>query len=258
MPDQVEWTVETYLSAFTARAELQPEIFRRLADKQWHCRECAGRGIDSDQYAGGGGIQGLQRGTKSRPGLIIESSAKYERNTLRCAECGRQLDRKNNLGDRWTGQFKQANAVAGIPKRLQMRIMELYEYKDSIEDRVRQAHELVIDHRFPMERRGAIEDRNDVGMTDEEIRKKFQLLKKDDSGNHNLLKSRACERCIATNKRGTPLGIKFYYDNTTEDWPEGCPPTGIEAEEGCKGCGWYDFATWRKELNEFLESHDAP
>lgn len=48
-----------------ANGSLQKEYFGVLKDKCWHCRDCAGRQIGSTQIAGGGGIQGLQRGTKS-------------------------------------------------------------------------------------------------------------------------------------------------------------------------------------------------
>ena len=134
--------------------------------------------------------------------------------------------------------------------------MQVYSYRDAIEDRQRQKHELVVDHRFPMERWGQTEPTHNILMTDEQIRQKFQLLKKDEGGNHNLLKSRACERCIALKKRGTPLGIYFWYAGT-EAWPI-VAERGPEAEMGCIGCGWYDFQSWRKALNalsaKFAES----
>ena len=232
-----EWNLESYKKTFTKRAVLQPAIFERLSDCKWHCRDCAGQGIDSKQYAGGGGIQGLQRGTKSRPGLVIVTD------TVICNDCG-----KTKACDRWTGEYKNSNTATGIPPKLQKKILEHYSYTDCIEQRVRHAHDLVIDHRFPMERWGDVEDANKVDMTADEIDEKFQLLKKDDAGNHNLLKSRACERCIATNKRQYPLGIKFYYAGT-EDWPENCPKSGKDAKNGCIGCGWYDFNSWRTALN---------
>ena len=31
---------------------------------------------------------------------------------------------------------------------------------------------------------------------------------------------------------------------------------GAEAEEGCVGCGWYDFAAWRNALNQKLAAPD--
>lgn len=99
-----------------------------------------------------------------------------------------------------------------------------------------------------MERWGRSEPSHNVGMSDSEIRRKFQLLKKDSAGNHNLLKSRSCERCIATGKRGTPMGIRFWYSGG-ENWSDNIPQSGSEAEQGCIGCGWYDFETWRNALN---------
>ena len=219
---------------------LQKEYFLVLKDKQWHCRDCAGRQIGSTQIAGGGGIQGLQRGTKSRPGIITETKREY------CDVC-----RKTSTWDRWTGKFTKSSSASGLSGKLQTQIFEHYDYTDSIEQRRRQSHELVIDHRFPMERWGTSEEKNPTQMTAQEIKRKFQLLKKDASGNHNLLKSRACERCIATGKRGYPLGIKFYYAGD-ENWSSDCPTKGPEAERGCYGCGWYDFEAWRIALNQLI------
>ncbi|HLO48559.1 MAG TPA: restriction endonuclease, partial [Kamptonema sp.] len=169
----------------------QLKVFNLLSDQQWHCRECEGKQIASSQYAGGGGIQGLQRGTRMRPGLVIETDKRY------CQNC-----QAKRLGDRWTGEIKAATSAANIPDSLVQKILKLYAYTDVIEQRKREAHELVIDHRFPMERWGENEPPHLKSMSESEIKKKFQLLKKDASGNHNLLKSRSCERCIKTQKRG--------------------------------------------------------
>lgn len=235
-----EWDINSYTETFTARATLQPQIFDKLKDRNWHCRDCAGKDIDSKQYAGGGGIQGLQRGTKTRPGIVIETAI------AECVDCHRTVS-----CDRWTGEYKTSNPASGLSKSLQTKIYNHYGYIDTIEQRKRQAHELIIDHRFPMERWGVAEEHNSSSMTGEEIEAKFQLLKKDFAGNHNLLKSRACERCISTGKRGYPMGIQFYYDGN-ENWPEECPTSGPDAERGCIGCGWYDFESWRKALNDFI------
>lgn len=226
------------------RAKFKPDttqlkVFDLLCDQQWHCRLCEGAKVASGQYAGGGGIQGLQRGTKSRPGLVIESENKF------CETC-QQITR----WDRWIGEVKEANAAANIPKALIEKILNTYSYTDIIEERQRAAHELIIDHRFPMERWGATEESHKIDMTEDEIKTKFQLLKKDDSGNHNLLKSRSCEKCIKTGLRGTPFGIQFWYEGN-EKWSSP-HQRGVDAEQGCIGCGWYDFETWRNKLNEYL------
>jgi hypothetical protein len=235
--------------ASTIKAQLKPDstqfkVFNLLSDQQWHCRECEGKQIASAQYAGGGGIQGLQRGTRKRPGLVIETEKRY------CPTC-----QATRLGDLWTGEIESANSAANVPAALVQRILEVYAYTDIIEQRKRVAHELVIDHRFPMERWGGNEPPHLISMSESEIKKKFQLLKKDASGNHNLLKSRSCERCIKTGKRGKPFGIKFWYEKG-EDWPS-IHQRGAEAEEGCVGCGWYDFETWRNALNQKL-TESAP
>ena len=234
-----EWDIESYIGSFK-RAKLQPKIFRKLSDKEWHCRDCGGKGIASKQYAGGGGIQGLQRGTKTRPGLVIETA------DAKCKDCG-----KLKKCDRWTGAYAKSTPPAGIDKKSENRILDHYDYTDVIEQRRRQRHELVIDHRFPMERYGGPEKENPADMSDDDIERKYQLLKKDSSGNHNLLKSRACERCKKEGKRQGPLGINFFYKGD-ENWPAGCPETGAEAEKGCVGCGWYNFDAWRKALNAML------
>ena len=216
----------------------QLKVFDLLSDQAWHCRTCEGKQVASDQYAGGGGIQGLERGNRSgRPGLVIETKREA------CQVCG-----KATTWDRWTGLTRAANASANIPLKLAEKILKLYQYRDVIENRERYAHELVIDHRFPMERWGSSEPSHDVNMNESEIRRKFQLLKKDSSGNHNLLKSRSCERCIDIGRRGAPMGIRFWYLGD-ENWSSHIPQSGSAAEQGCIGCGWYDFETWRNALN---------
>ena len=81
-------------------------------------------------------------------------------------------------GDRWSGEFKQSMAASSISNKLMNRIMSYYNYIDAIEQRKRLPHELIVDHRFPMERYGELEDEKPDDMTNEQIQEKFQLLKK--------------------------------------------------------------------------------
>lgn len=219
------------------RGSLQGKVQAVLADKQWHCRSHEYKRIPSGQLAGGGGIQGLQRGTKDRPGIKIESKTDF------CEKCG-----KKTRWDRWTGGYQKANAAAGIPAALQQKILAHFRNTDVIEQRQRPVHELVIDHRFPMLRWGNAETKLAADLAETDIERKFQLLKFDGSGNHNLLKSRACEVCFKTGQRGTPFGINFFHQGTAT-WPTNIPASGATAERGCVGCGWYDFAAWRTALN---------
>jgi hypothetical protein len=171
---------------------------------------------------------------------VIQSLRKF------CRRCGQITSH-----DRWTGERRKPNAVAGIRENNMRAILEQYRYIDALEQRVRAAHELVIDHRFPQARWGKAEPPLAKETTDGEIRARFQLLKKDGSGNHNQLKSRACEACIKTGKRGFPLGIKHFYKGG-EDWPQGVPSRGPKAQRGCEGCGWYNLEKWRESLNRLV------
>ena len=67
-----------------------------------------------------------------------------------------------------------------------------------------------------------------------EIKKHFQLL----TGEHNLLKDRACTSCINNNIRPSFFEINYWY-------------TGSDEYLGsCEGCGWFDGVLWRNELNK--------
>ena len=213
------------------------KVFAVLEDGQWHCRSHEYDHVGTTQVAGSGGIQGLERGSGTRPGIEIESK------NLMCGSC-----EKTTRQDRWTGRILQPFGMTVMPDRLKLRVLNCFKYKDVVEQQKRPQNHLTIDHKFPMIRwpsgyGGA--DREDL--SDAEIRARFQLLKASNgSASHNLLKSRACERCFKTNKRGTPFGIRYYYAGT-DRW-KGDP----KDERGCHGCGWYDFDKWRKALNRAI------
>ena len=60
MASNDEW-ISIHIDTFTPRANLQPQIFNKLKDCNWHCRDCAGKDIDSKQYAGGGVYKDCKR-----------------------------------------------------------------------------------------------------------------------------------------------------------------------------------------------------
>ena len=84
-------------------------------------------------------------------------------------------------------------------------------------------------------------------MTDDEIKDKFQLI----DNKRNEQKREACRNCVQSGIRGTVYGIKFYYEYG-KSWPKDFLVRGKQAEGGCVGCGWYDIAKWREELNKKL------
>ena len=216
------------------------QVYLVLSDHQWHCRECNYTHTGITQIAGGAGIQGLQRGTKSRLGMQIESGNHF------CYQCNRTTRQ-----DRWEGSFETAVQAPSMTSSFARRVYEVLGRRDIVEGTERPLNQLTIDHQLPMIRWSAqtrVTQTNYSQMSDDDIRATFQLLKKSNgSASHNQLKSRACERCYRFGNRGEPLGIAFFYVGDGK-W-------GTKAQDdptGCQGCGWYDFDQWRTHLNERL------
>ena len=138
-----------------------------------------------------------------------------------------------------------------MPKDFVKRVMNLLGSRDVIENVERTPNQITIDHKLPMLRWSKDTEAEQISyasMTDDDIRQHFQLLKKSNgSVSHNLLKSRTCEHCYKTGNRGTPFGIKFFY-NGGPKWK----PSNKTDPLGCVGCGWFDFDEWRKQLNAVL------
>ncbi len=220
------------------------KVFMVLRDQQWHCRACEYGHVESSQLAGGAGIQGLQRGTHSRPGLAIDSNDHF---CVRCETMTRH--------DRWTGNFEQAIPASSMPRSFVRRAVSLLGYRDVVDQTERPSNQLTVDHKVPMLRWDAVERAAQTAyssMSDDDIRARFQLLKQSNgSVSHNLLKSRACERCFKLGRRGTPFGITFFYAGGSL-WE----PTDKQDPSGCVGCGWYDFDAWRRGLNQHLREEN--
>ena len=221
------------------------QVYQVLSDHQWHCRRCQYAHIGSTQIAGGSGIQGLQHGNKSRPGMRIESTNDF------CYSC-----EKTTRHDSWDGTFEAAVQAASMAPAFANRVYEVLGKRDIVEGTERPLNQLTIDHKLPMIRwdeHTQETQTNYAEMSDDDIRTTFQLLKKSNgSASHNQLKSRACERCFRYGLRGEPLGISFFYEGDSH-WE----PQDKKDPEGCEGCGWYDFDLWRKRLNDRLNHGDA-
>jgi hypothetical protein len=124
---------------------------------------------------------------------------------------------------------------------LKKRIKSLLGNREVCFNVVRTEVELLIDHKFPSQRWNLPESDNPNDMSEAAIRQKFQLL----SNQTNMWKSRYCDTCVKTGKRGDFMGIKWYYAGN-ENW-EGQTPND---ENGCKGCPWYDLELWKTKLAE--------
>jgi hypothetical protein len=209
-----------------------------LGDRQFHCRTCLKQRVNSDQIAGGSGIQGLKR-----KGYVMAKKTEF------CSNCG-----KNTTWDRWTGGRETITATnaGNISDTLKKRVFLFYKGQDPVLDTTLFPRYALIDHRLPMKRWGDWAPPSNSDMSDYQLESIFQLLRNSEGQNHNLLKSRACEQCIDTKMRPPFIGLAFWYDGRGPRWPSGVPSRGFGANEGCRGCGWYNALEWKKALNQKL------
>lgn len=237
--------ISTQLKIFESKFKKNSKAYKVylvLKDMQWHCRGCSYSHVESTQIAGSGGIQGLRRGSSKRDGLEIKSGNNF------CVECD-----KNIRHDKWSGQFITSLNPGSMPDKFKTRTFQLLGERDVVEKTKRNRNEITVDHKLPMIRWNKVtekEQKNYNNMTDEEIKKNFQILKKTNgSVSHNALKSRACERCFQKGRRGKPFKINYFYKGN-DAWE----PDDKKNADGCIGCGWYDFDEWRNNLNKKLRT----
>lgn len=103
---------------------------------------------------------------------------------------------------------------------------------------------LELDHRVPMIR--ASQDETPIDPRNEaQVRETFMCL----TPQHNLRKSRACEKCVETGQRPVFFNnIPFWYEGTQT----------YEPEIGCRGCPWAYPEKWNAAVAAQLEKSDAP
>ena len=144
-------------------------------------------------------------------------------------------------------RFDHGNELrSAMSTKLKERIKSLLGYKDACFGVKRTGKELIIDHKFPSQRWTKPETPNPDDMTEVQIRKKFQLL----GNQNNLWKSKYCDTCVKTKKRGSFMGITWYYKGNV-NWR----PKEKNNENGCIGCPWYDMEKWKSELIKVLNAN---
>ena len=134
-----------------------------------------------------------------------------------------------------------------ISTSLQNKIKNVLPLKDACFDSPQTASELVIDHKFPSSRWVNGETVNETNMSEEEIKKKFQLL----TNQTNLQKERYCKKCVLEGIRGDFFGIKWFYEGD-EKWRG----SSKADENGCIGCCWYDLIEWKNQFNKYLKERE--
>ena len=206
----------------------QYKDFETMSDCKWHCSKCellSGQAKTWQVWRQEKGIQ-----------LDQDESGNWYKMIL-CPNCGiKTVLRKLKSTEIVIENLK---ARTGIPAKVAKRAKELFGCVDEYSMRTEAAKVLEIDHRPPLVRWTTNEDDNS-NLTDEQIKVKVMLL----TSPNNLLKSRVCEECVKTNKRGKGYKeIEFWYvgdENYSDDI-------------GCVGCFWHNPSKWRKELNKKIK-----
>ena len=206
----------------------QYKDFETMCDCKWHCSKCellSGQAKTWQVWRQEKGIQ-----------LDQDESGNWYKMIL-CPNCGiKTVHRKLKSTEIITENLK---ARTGIPPKIAKRAKELFGCVDEYSMRTEAPKVLEIDHRIPQVRWTTNEDDNS-NLTDEQIKEKFMLL----TSPNNLLKSRICEECAKTNKRGKGYKIiEFWYiggENYVDDI-------------GCEGCFWHNPSQWRIKLNDKIK-----
>ena len=201
-----------------------------LSDLNWHCTKCELKSGQAKTWQVWRQEKGIQL-DKDEKGNWYKSQT--------CNSCNyktvhRKLKSLEILDD--------TKARAGISPYLARRIKQVYDNEEAMLLRKLSPNQLEVDHKFPQARWEKDEKENKSSMTSDEIKERFILLTRE----NNLLKSRACEKCVKENKRGSFPGIYYWYKGN-ENWQG-----NKNNEKGCVGCFWYDPYKWRQALNKIV------
>lgn len=200
------------------------DVFLKACIKNLGQWTCSLHTTDSNQPAA------IFREVKKRGYEFEEASSGRWGKSMFCPICGQNTSHYKLLKKTPTlSKQKRLN----IDKNTRSRILNIFDHKDAFTGAsISSTPE--IDHKVPWTRLD--KDIDATKLSDTEIRKHFQLLTRE----HNLLKDRACSHCKLHHYRTPLFGINFWYAGNSE------------YKGTCEGCGWYDGAQWRKELNKVI------
>lgn len=204
-----------------------------LKDLKWHCTKCELKSGQAKTWQVWRQEYGLQ--------LDKDEKGNWYKNQF-CLNCNNKTVHRKLLN---LDIAEDTKSRSGLSAKFSKKVKDIYDDTEAFFLRKFPQRELEVDHKFPQIRWSSNEDKNLESMSENDIRKKFILLTR----SNNLLKSRQCENCVKTSKRGNFPGIYFWYKGD-ERW------NGEDAfdEKGCIGCFWYDPFEWRKKLNEKIKS----
>ncbi len=214
------------------KGSTQYQDFELMSDLKWHCTKCELKSGQAKTWQVWRQEKGIQ---------LAQDEQGHWYKTMFCDNCGFNTIHRKLLSTEILDTGLKARTT--MPKVLSDRIKKVYNCIDEYSLRTEPTNKLEIDHRIPQVRWASDEDKNSTTMTEEQIKNKFMLLTRE----NNLLKSRICEHCVKTEKRGK--GYKVI-----EFWYEGCE--NYDPKIGCKGCFWYNPSEWRFGLNKVLKKDE--
>ena len=186
--------IKTALGEWDDKTSETFKVFEALLSGEWQCRVCGPVPQVNAQPAA------RIRDIKKR-GFFVASKRKN------CGDCKKKTMHDLLVMATSPKDLIKTDLRKPISQSLSKRILKVLKRKEIVFNQVRTSRELVIDHKFPSQRWSQPETDNNDNMSDEDIRKKFQLL----NNQTNLLKSRECDRCVAESIRGQFMGIRWYY-----------------------------------------------
>ena len=207
--------------------------FETMSDLKWHCTKCELKSGQAKTWQVWRQEKGIQ--------LDKDENGNYYKKIF-CKKCNQNtIHRKLKSLEILDNTKSRIN----ISKNILKKIKEIYNNEEAVFLRKLSYNELEVDHKFPQIRwKNNEEDFSKY--SNEQLKDKFILL----SRSNNLLKSRYCEKCFKTGKRGSFPGIEYWYEGN-ENWGNfdkyDC--------KGCVGCFWNNPYKWRERLKELLEKN---
>jgi len=205
------------------------KIFEILKDLKWHCSEC--------ELPGSQPAKALQMIRQA--GFQMEKVGANWEKRIFCKKCKRKTPHRRLIS------LKREESDVGrgkFPEKLKQKIRKYYQNKDALTGGSITGRTPEVDHKIPQIRWTEKEQNYNSEMSNSDIEKKFMILSRE----NNLLKSRACEKCVKTGKRQPLLEIEFFFEGD-EDYNE---------KIGCEGCGWNNPKKWKEELNKKINSKE--
>ncbi|MBN2086982.1 hypothetical protein JW758_01410 [Candidatus Peregrinibacteria bacterium] len=202
-----------------------------MSDLKWHCTKCELKSGQAKtwQIWRHNGIQ-----------LDTDEKGNFYK-TFLCKKCNNKTIHRKLKS---LTILEETKTRSGLSRKLTKKIKNILKCEEALFLRKMEERELEVDHKFPQIRWNKNEEENKNDMTEKEIEQKFILLTR----SNNLLKSRHCEKCFKTGKRGNFPGI-YYWFKGGKNWDKKIEKHN---KKGCEGCFWNDPYTWREKLNNLV------